>query len=81
MDTLKLVYTQLEAFNLVEEYTEAYKNKIKELEEENETLRDTNGDLQRWLKQTEDMLKFQQEENKKLREENEVLKEYKSMYE
>lgn len=56
-------------------------NKHIELEEENETLRDTNGDLQRWLKQTEDMLKFQQKENKKLREENEILKEYKLMYE
>ena len=32
MDTLKLVYTQLEAFNLVDEYTEAYKKKIKQLE-------------------------------------------------
>ena len=40
MDTLKLVYTQLEAFNLVEEYTEAYKNKIEELEEENKKLKD-----------------------------------------
>ena len=36
---MKLVYTQLEAFDLVEEYTEAYKNKIKQLEEENEKLR------------------------------------------
>ena len=34
MDTIKLVYTQDEAFELVEEYTEEYKNKIKELEEE-----------------------------------------------
>ena len=64
-----------------ETYVDALCWKVAELEEENETLRDTNGDLQRWLKQTEDMLKFQQEENKKLKEENEVLKEYKSMYE
>ena len=38
MDTLKLVYTQDEAFGLVEEYTEVYRNKIKELEEENKKL-------------------------------------------
>lgn len=48
----------------------AYQEENNRLEEENETLRDTNGDLQRWLKQTEDMFKFQQEENKKLKEYN-----------
>ena len=40
MDTLKLVYTQLEAFNLVEEYTEAYKKNIEQLEEENKKLKE-----------------------------------------
>lgn len=71
----------LNSFKEADSIVKRLKTRIAELEEENETLRDTNGDLQRWLKQTEDMLKFQQEENKKLREENEVLKEYKSMYE
>ena len=32
-DTLKLIYTQDEAFELVSRYEEAYKEKIKELEE------------------------------------------------
>ena len=39
MDTLKLVYTQSEAFDLIDEYTEAYKNKIKQLEAENTDLK------------------------------------------
>ena len=51
------------------------------LVKEIKNLREINRELQRWLKQTEDMIKFQQEENKKLKEENEILKEYKSMYE
>ena len=45
MDTLKLVYTQDEAFGLVDEYTEAYKKKIKQLEKENKKLKEENKTL------------------------------------
>ena len=38
-DTLKLIYTQDEALELVGRYEKVYKEKIKELEEENKSLK------------------------------------------
>lgn len=38
-DTLKLIYTQDEALELVGRYEKVYKEKIKELEEENRKLK------------------------------------------
>ena len=38
-DTLKLIYTQDEALELVSRYEKVYKEKIKELEEENRKLK------------------------------------------
>ena len=41
---------------------------IVELDKENRNLKEINKTLQRWLEQTEDMFRFQKEENKKLKE-------------
>ena len=38
-DTLKLIYTQDEALELVSKYEKVYKEKIKELEEDNRKLK------------------------------------------
>jgi len=45
-DTLKLIYTQDEALELVSKYEEVYKEKIKELEEDNRLLKNEIA----WLK-------------------------------
>ena len=59
-DTLKLIYTQDEAFELVSRYEEAYKEKIKELEER--------------IRFLEQCLDNKEKVNISLREENNKLK-------
>lgn len=46
-DTLKLIYTQDEALELVSRYEKVYSEKIKELEEENKKLKEK---LEKWEK-------------------------------
>ena len=60
-DTLKLIYTQDEALELVSRYEEAYKEKIKELEDELEYVRTIKDSAEETLKEV-------REENRKLKE-------------
>ena len=70
-DTLKLIYTQDEALELVSRYEKVYNEKIEELEEENKKLKKNIA----WYEKEEDRLR---EENKNLKEE---LEWYKKQYE
>ena len=62
MDTLKLIYTQEEAFELVSEYEKPLKERIEELEKENKSLKEE-------IRFLEECLDNKEKVNKSLREE------------
>ena len=74
-DTLKLIYTQDEALELVSRYEKVYNEKIRELEQENRKLKDIEAELLKEKKelldkvnQLEQRLDNKEKVNKQLRE-------------
>jgi len=68
-DTLKLIYTQDEALELVSRYEKVYKEKIKELEEENRNLKESLDIATKCSSKEEDWIIRLSEENKNLKSE------------
>lgn len=63
--TLKLIYTQDEALELVSRYEEVYKEKIKELEKENKYRKNEVKKLKKELKAKKELLRYYQKKKNK----------------
>jgi len=58
-DTLKLIYTQDEALELVSRYEKVYNEKITELEEENRKLKERIKELEKEIEELNKMMLFE----------------------